>query len=131
MIQPTRIKPLNDLPVRGGASYVLYWMGLSQRARFNPALEYAVEEANRLGLPVLVLDTTEASRAVPAGAGWVSNDPAELRRGAEVLLADLDEARARGEIARAAALERYPLERFLAGWDAAYARAQELVAVRV
>jgi deoxyribodipyrimidine photo-lyase len=29
-------------------------MGLSQRPRFNPALEYAVGEANRLGLPVLV-----------------------------------------------------------------------------
>lgn len=53
MIQPIRIKPLNDLPAREGA-YVLYWMGLSQRARFNPALEYAVKEANRLGLPVLV-----------------------------------------------------------------------------
>ncbi len=54
MIQPARIKPLNDMPLREGASYVLYWMGLSQRARFNPALEYAVEEANKLGLPVLV-----------------------------------------------------------------------------
>ncbi|WP_449410009.1 deoxyribodipyrimidine photo-lyase [Methylobacterium komagatae] len=54
MIQPTRIKPLNDSAVRDRAAYVLYWMGLSQRVRFNPALEYAVQEANRLGLPVLV-----------------------------------------------------------------------------
>ena len=54
MIQPTRVKPLRDVPPREGASYVLYWMGLSQRAGFNPALEYAVGEANRLGLPVLV-----------------------------------------------------------------------------
>ena len=54
MIQPTRIKQLNDAPFKDGASYVLYWMGLSQRAAFNPALEYAVDEANRLKLPVLV-----------------------------------------------------------------------------
>jgi deoxyribodipyrimidine photo-lyase len=54
MIQPTRLKVLNDRPAREGASYVLYWMGLSQRARYNHALEYAIAEANRLGLPVLV-----------------------------------------------------------------------------
>jgi deoxyribodipyrimidine photo-lyase len=54
MIQPTRLKVLSDQPVRESASYVLYWMGLSQRARFNHALEYAIAEANRLGLPVLV-----------------------------------------------------------------------------
>src|ERR1700712_2553049 len=54
MIQPTRIKPLNDAPTQEKASYVLYWMGLAQRARFNPALEYAIDEANTRGLPVLV-----------------------------------------------------------------------------
>ena len=54
MIQPTRIKTLNDAPIQEKASYVLYWMGLAQRARFNPALEYAVDEANARGLPVLV-----------------------------------------------------------------------------
>ena len=54
MIQPTRIRSLNDAPENGKASYVLYWMGLSQRAAFNPALEHAVDEANARGLPVLV-----------------------------------------------------------------------------
>ena len=54
MIQPTRIRPLNDAPENGRASYVLYWMGLSQRAVFNPALEHAVDEANARKLPVLV-----------------------------------------------------------------------------
>ena len=38
MIQPTRIKFIGDKPVREGASYVLYWMGLSQRAKYNHAL---------------------------------------------------------------------------------------------
>jgi len=54
MIQPSRIKTLKDAPENERGSYVLYWMGLSQRAVFNPALEHAVDEANARGLPVLV-----------------------------------------------------------------------------
>jgi len=54
MIQPSRIKTLKDAPENQRGSYVLYWMGLSQRAVFNPALEHAVDEANARGLPVLV-----------------------------------------------------------------------------
>jgi deoxyribodipyrimidine photo-lyase len=53
-IQPTRIKILNEAPPRDDGAYVLYWMQQSQRGHFNPALEYAVEEANRRDLPVLV-----------------------------------------------------------------------------
>src|SRR5215212_2373058 len=41
-------------PSRGPTRYVLYWMQQSQRARFNRALEYAVEEANARDLPVLI-----------------------------------------------------------------------------
>lgn len=54
MIQSSRIKLLNGAPENARASYVLYWMGLSQREAFNPALEYAVDEANARRLPVLV-----------------------------------------------------------------------------
>ncbi len=54
MIQPTRIRLLNDAPENTSASYVLYWMGLSQRTDFNPALEHAIDEANARSLPVLV-----------------------------------------------------------------------------
>ncbi len=53
MIDPRRCSSLNDAPEQPG-DYVLYWMQNSQRAAFNPALEVAVAEANRLGLPVLV-----------------------------------------------------------------------------
>ena len=35
--------------------YVLYWMQSAVRSRHNQALDYAVAEANRLGLPVLVV----------------------------------------------------------------------------
>ncbi len=54
MIQPTRLKTLNDAPENGAGAYVLYWLGLSQRAAHNPALEHAVDEANARALPVLV-----------------------------------------------------------------------------
>lgn len=54
MIPSSRLKVLVDAPPRPGARYVLYWMQQSQRAGGNPALEYAVEQANALKLPVLV-----------------------------------------------------------------------------
>ncbi|MDP1618425.1 deoxyribodipyrimidine photo-lyase [Phenylobacterium sp.] len=53
-IQSTRIRALKDAPEGREARYVLYWMQSAQRAEFNPALEYAIEEANHRGLPVLV-----------------------------------------------------------------------------
>jgi len=52
MIHAERIRPLNAKPIRRGR-YVLYWMQASQRAEFNHALEFAIREANRLGLPML------------------------------------------------------------------------------
>ncbi|MBN1496423.1 MAG: deoxyribodipyrimidine photo-lyase [Spirochaetes bacterium] len=53
MIQEQRIQSLNDRGARSG-SYVLYWMQQSQRAECNHALEYAIDRANHLGLPVVV-----------------------------------------------------------------------------
>jgi hypothetical protein len=53
-IQSARIRVLNEAEPRTDARYVLYWMQQSQRARFNPALELAIEEANARALPVLV-----------------------------------------------------------------------------
>jgi deoxyribodipyrimidine photo-lyase len=54
MIPPERIVRLNERPALGGA-YVLYWMQASCRTRCNMALEYAVRQANRLGLPLVAL----------------------------------------------------------------------------
>lgn len=53
-IQSARIRTLRGGEPEPSGRYVLYWMQQSQRARCNHALEYAVEQANRLGLPVLV-----------------------------------------------------------------------------
>lgn len=53
MIHIERLKNLNDRPVAKGA-FVLYWMQASQRVEYNHALEYAIDRANELGLPVVV-----------------------------------------------------------------------------
>jgi len=53
-IAETRIKRLNDLgPAQG--TYVLYWMQQSQRVECNHALEYAVQKANKLQQPLVVV----------------------------------------------------------------------------
>lgn len=48
------IQHLNDAEVREG-DYILYWMQSSQRAEYNHALEYAVQQANELGQRLLVV----------------------------------------------------------------------------
>ncbi len=53
-VQDERVQPLNDEDVRDG-EYVLYWMQSSQRAEYNHALEYAVQQANDLGQRLLVV----------------------------------------------------------------------------
>jgi len=56
-IPPERIKYLNTSPVReidNPNAYVLYWMEASQRTTDNHALEYAIQQANGIGLPVVV-----------------------------------------------------------------------------
>lgn len=51
-MEPERIHPLNARPF-GPGRYVLYWMQASQRAFWNPALEFAVDLADERGLPLL------------------------------------------------------------------------------
>jgi deoxyribodipyrimidine photo-lyase len=53
-MQAGRIRILDDRDPREGARYVLYLMQQSNRVGLNPALEYAVAEANRLSMPVVV-----------------------------------------------------------------------------
>lgn len=52
-IQGQRIRVLKDVEPRPGGAYVLYLLQQANRAHHNPALELAIEEANRLGLPVV------------------------------------------------------------------------------
>ena len=50
----SRVQILNDFDLRRG-DFVLYWMQQSQRAEYNHALEYAVQQANQFGQGVLVI----------------------------------------------------------------------------
>jgi deoxyribodipyrimidine photo-lyase len=49
-----RSRTLNGARERAGAEYVLYWMQSTHRFEDNWALRFAVREADRLGLPVLI-----------------------------------------------------------------------------
>jgi glycosyltransferase involved in cell wall biosynthesis len=81
------------------------------------SLGLSLLEAMHVGMPVAVLDTTEASRAVPPEAGVVSASPDELAAAVRRFVAESEAARAAGEAARRAALGRYGLQRFLSDWD--------------
>jgi hypothetical protein len=81
------------------------------------SLGLSLIEAMTLGLPVLVLAATAAPESVPADAGLVSSDVELLGSTALRWLADPDEAREIGLRARAHALERFGLDRFLDDWE--------------
>jgi glycosyltransferase involved in cell wall biosynthesis len=81
------------------------------------SLGLSLLEAMHLGLPVVALDSTEVSEAVPPAAGVVSTRVDALTEAVRWLVRDPDAARAIGERAREAALGRYGLARFTDDWD--------------
>ncbi|MCY2932850.1 MAG: deoxyribodipyrimidine photo-lyase [Planctomycetota bacterium] len=50
-----RIRVMNPHPIQPNGNCVLYWMQRAQRGRDNAALNHAIDQANRLNLPVLCL----------------------------------------------------------------------------
>ena len=82
------------------------------------SLGLSLIEAMHLGMPVVALATTEAVAAVPPEAGVVTTRPEELVAAVWRFVHDPSEAQTVGRAARAAALSRYGLGRFLADWDA-------------
>jgi Glycosyl transferases group 1 len=81
------------------------------------SLGLSLLEAMHLGMPVVALATTEVVEAVPAEAGVLSTRPDRLWAAVREFLHDEDAARLAGKAARAAALDRYGLDRFLGDWD--------------
>jgi hypothetical protein len=81
------------------------------------SLGLSLLEAMHLGMPVVALGTTEVHEAVPPEAGVVSTRVDVLAGALRRMIDDPDEAAERGRAARAAALERYGLERFLGDWN--------------
>ncbi len=116
------MKTANDLPQAR-----LHDEIAMRRVYFHPyrwtSLGLALLEAMHLGMPVVALATTETPLAVPASAGVVSNRIDELRDALAWLREDPDAARRMGQSARAAALQRYGLRRFLDDWDSVFEEA--------
>jgi deoxyribodipyrimidine photo-lyase len=57
----------NGAPLRAGGDYVLHWMIAARRTRWNFALDRAVEYAQELGKPLVVLE------ALRVGHPWASD----------------------------------------------------------
>jgi deoxyribodipyrimidine photo-lyase len=55
-----RMRPLNRVPVRPGAAFVVYWMTAFRRLSWNHALDHAVMHARRHDRPLLVLEALRA-----------------------------------------------------------------------
>jgi glycosyltransferase involved in cell wall biosynthesis len=81
------------------------------------SLGLSLLEAMTLGMPVVALATTEVPEAIPPEAGVISTRVDVLRAGMRRMLEDPEEARVMGKAARAAALARYGLGRFLDDWN--------------
>lgn len=98
-----------------------------RRAYLHPyrwtSLGLSLLEAMHLGMPVVGLATTEVPRAVPPAAGIVSNRIGDLVDALVWLREDPRAARRLGDAARAFALERYGLRRFLDDWDGVFKEA--------
>jgi Glycosyl transferases group 1 len=111
-----RLSTHEDLP-----QHELHHQLARRRSYLHPhrwtSLGLSLLEAMHLGMPVVALATTEATEAVPIGAGVVSTRLDVLRAAVREYLHDPDLARATGLRAREAALGRYSLGRFLADWD--------------
>jgi hypothetical protein len=111
-----RLAAHEDLP-QGAMHGALARRGVYLHLTRWTSLGLSLIEAMMLGMPVVVLASTEAVRAVPPAAGVISTDPDELVDAACSLLADPRAAADAGSHARRAALERYHVQRFLTDWD--------------
>ena len=81
------------------------------------SLGLSLLEAMALGMPVVALATTDAPGAVTPDCGVVANDLDVLTAAVRQLHDDAEHAHRLGAAARARALDRYGLDRFLADWN--------------
>ena len=86
------------------------------------SLGLSLIEAMLLGMPVVAVAGTEAVDVLEPSCGVISTDLRRLVTGARELLAEPEAARLAGKAARAVALHRFGLARFLSDWDSLLAR---------
>jgi hypothetical protein len=82
------------------------------------SLGLSLIEAMHLGMPIVALGVTEAPEAIPPGTGIVTTRLDTFLAAVRWLVSDAEAAGRMGDAARAAALGRYGLKRFLHDWDA-------------
>jgi hypothetical protein len=113
---PPWLRTFDDVP-----QHDLHGQLASRRCYVHPyrwtSLGLSLIEAMLLGMPVVALATTEVPDALGPSGGIMSNNVGELVAGVGRLLADHAWAAELGARARARALERFGLDRFLAQWD--------------
>jgi glycosyltransferase involved in cell wall biosynthesis len=114
-VAPERLRTYEDLPQERMHDELA-----RRRVYVHPyrwtSLGLALIEAMMLGLPVVALAATEAVEAVPPEAGVLSTRVTTLAEAARSLAADGPRARQMGKEARAHAMDRYGLPRFLRDW---------------
>lgn len=81
------------------------------------SLGLSLVEAMTLGMPVVAVASTAVPESVPAEAGVVSTDTRRLRDGLCRFIHDGEAAQRAGRAARAHALQRFGLQRFLDDWS--------------
>jgi Glycosyl transferases group 1 len=118
------VRPVGDLP-----QHRMHAEMARRRAYVHPlrwtSLGLSLIEAMHLGMPVVALATTEAVEAVPPGTGFCSTDVDRLVGELRDLVAEPALARELGTEARAHALHRYGLDRFLRDWGGVLADATD------
>lgn len=98
------------------------------RFLFSPmrysSLPLAVIEAMTIGMPIVVVATTELPTVIQNGVhGFVSADPTELLAGMQFLLDNPTEARRMGDNARELAMRDFGLPRFVDDWNSVFSEA--------
>lgn len=115
-LPPDRITPYDDVPQARMHAELARRRAYLHLCRWT-SLGLSLIEAMAIGMPVLVLATTEAVAAVPPEAGVLSTRVDSLVDAAQWLLDEPAAADRLGDRARAVARTRYGLDRFLADWD--------------
>lgn len=114
---------LGDIPYPRLHRVVAEYRFLFSPCRYT-SLPLAVIEAMTIGMPVVVLATTELPAVVQNGVhGYVSNDLDVLIAGMKRLIDDPGHARELGANARELASQRFGLDRFARDWDDAFMQA--------
>jgi glycosyltransferase involved in cell wall biosynthesis len=121
-MQTQELGGLGDIPYRDLHKRIADYRFLFSPMRYT-SLPLAVIEGMTIGMPIIALATTELPRVIENGkTGYVSCDIDELVEHMRRLLANPTEAQRLGANARAVALDRFGLPRFINAWNAAFDR---------